>query len=340
MQKCATKFCCYQYTIDFIRYEELFFYFITIPSLSILLKDNSTDFYRPNHTYVHFYNTLQKDFFVKKTVPHPSLDNNSYLIDTHCHLDMDAYDDDLNDVIEHAKQLNIRNIITIGVDIPSSIRALKIAQHYPAIYATIGVHPHEVDNLTDNNYEELRTLHQSDPNNIIGYGEIGLDYVKLYSKPTNQRTHFSRQLELAHELGLPVVIHNREAEADTLTILESQAPFTNSGIMHCFSGDYAFANRIIDLGMLISIPGIVTFKNATKLHEVVQKIPLEHMVVETDGPFLSPHPYRGKRNEPAHVLFTAAKIAEIKNLALEEVAYQTSLNATKLFNLPSPYDTK
>lgn len=271
---------------------------------------------------------------MKQKPPLPPLTNNRYLIDTHCHLDMDSYIDDINGVIEHAKLHNVPQIITIGIDIPSSRRAVRIAQSHKGIYATIGVHPHEVDGLIDEKYEELRTLYQNNVNYIVGYGEIGLDYVKMHSEPTNQRLHFNNQLELAKELVLPIVVHNREAETDTLKILESHAPLTRGGIMHCFSGDYEFATRIIDLGMLISIPGIVTFKNATKLHEVVQKIPLEHMVVETDGPFLSPHPYRGKRNEPVNVLFTAAKIAELKNIEIEEVAYQTSLNAAKLFNLP------
>lgn len=247
---------------------------------------------------------------------------------------MDAYVNDLDEVIKHAQRHNVSQIMTIGIDIPSSKHAINIAKNYQEIYATIGVHPHEVDQLTDKNYEEIRILYQNNINHIVGYGEIGLDYVKMHSDPVNQRFHFNKQLELAKELLLPIIVHNREAEADTLKILESHTPLIRGGIMHCFSGDYEFAKQIIELGMLISIPGIVTFKNATKLHEVVQKIPLEHMVVETDGPFLSPHPYRGKRNEPVNVLFTAAKIAQIKNKEIEEVAYQTSLNAKKLFNLP------
>lgn len=246
---------------------------------------------------------------------------------------MDSYSEDLNWVIENAQQHKIPQIITIGIDIPSSIRAIKIARQHKGVYATIGVHPHEVDNLKEEDYEDLRALYQNNTNHIVAYGEIGLDYVKMHSEPTNQRFHFNKQIELAKELALPIVVHNREAEQDTLKILETQPALSYGGIMHCFSGDYEFATRIIDLGMFISIPGIVTFKNASTLHDVVEKIPLEYMVVETDGPFLSPHPYRGKRNEPVNVLFTAAKIAELKNIEIEEVAYQTSLNAIKLFNL-------
>ena len=271
---------------------------------------------------------------MKQTPTLPLLSGNRYLIDTHCHLDMDSYNQDLSKVIEHAQKHNVSQVITIGIDILSSKHAIEIAKYHKGIHATIGVHPHEVDKLTDKNYEEIRILYQNNKNHIVGYGEIGLDYVKLHSDPSNQRLHFKKQLELAQKMVLPIIIHNREADTDTLKILESHAPFTPGGIMHCFSGDYEFAKKIIELGMLISIPGIVTFKNATTLHEVVQKIPLEHMVVETDGPFLSPHPYRGKRNEPVNVLFTAAKIAQIKNIEIEEVAHQTSLNAKKLFNLP------
>ena len=263
----------------------------------------------------------------------PQLSDNRSLIDTHCHLDMDIYTDDLDEVIERAIQHDVTTIVTIGIDVTSSRHAVKIAQKHKNVYATIGVHPHDVDNLSDQHYEDLRTLYSTHKNHIVGYGEIGLDYVKLHSDPKNQRFHFNKQLELAEELALPIIVHNREAETDTLKILESQSQLSCGGIMHCFSGDYEFAARIIDLGMLISIPGIVPFKNATTLHDVVKNIPLEHMVVETDGPFLSPHPYRGKRNEPVNVLFTAAKIAQLKGIDLEEVAYQTSLNATTLFDL-------
>lgn len=271
---------------------------------------------------------------MKKPTPiYPQLPDDKYLIDTHCHLDMETYSEDLDDVIKRAAAHGVKTIISIGIDVLSSKRAVNLAKRYENIFATIGVHPHDVDHLEDNHYMELYELYQEHKQQIVGYGEIGLDYVKMHSNPTNQRLHFSKQLDLAHDLHLPVIIHNREAEADTLKILRAQPDFLYGGIMHCFSGDYEFATQIIDLGMLISIPGIVTFKNAATLHEVVKKIPLEHIIVETDGPFLSPHPYRGKRNEPVNVLFAAAKIAELKNISLEEVAYRTSLNATTLFNL-------
>lgn len=263
----------------------------------------------------------------------PQLPENQYIIDTHCHLDMDAYYEDLKDVIDRATRNRIKHIITIGIDVLSSKNAVKIAQKHQPVFATIGVHPHEVDGLTDSDYTELATLYENHKKQVVGFGEIGLDYVKLHSEPTQQRYHFKRQLELACELQLPIIVHNREAEADTLKILQAQGNLPRGGVMHCFSGDQQFATEIINLGMMISIPGIVTFKNATKLHDVVKNIPLEHMLIETDGPFLSPHPFRGKRNEPVNVLFTAATIAKLKNIDIEEVAQHTSSNATKLFNL-------
>jgi TatD DNase family protein len=263
----------------------------------------------------------------------PKLSGANQLIDTHCHLDMTAYGDDLNQVLERASTNHIKNIITIGIDLASSIDAITIARKYTQVFATIGIHPHDVDNVTDSDYTELERLYKDHAKHIVGYGEIGLDYVKQYSEPGKQREHFSKQLELAHSLKLPVIVHNREADSDTLELLRQGKPLENGGIMHCFSGDYAFARKVLDLGMLISVPGIVTFKNATILQEVAKKIPLSSMVLETDGPFLAPQPFRGKRNEPSYVLYTANKIAEIQGLDIEQVALQTTANAEKIFQL-------
>ena len=223
-----------------------------------------------------------------------TLGNSTYLIDTHCHLDMNAYGD-LDAVLNRSATAGVKRIVTIGIDLKSSKAAVEIARKYPDVHATIGVHPHDVQAITDTTYEELLILYRRNANLIVGYGEIGLDYVKNYSPPERQREHFRRQLDLAAELKLPIVVHNREADQDTLEILHAAKPLQYGGIMHCFSGDYSFAKKILDLGMLISIPGIVTFKNARTLHEVAKSIPLESMVLETDGPFLAPHPFRGKK---------------------------------------------
>lgn len=244
---------------------------------------------------------------------------------------MTVYSADLDQVLDRALASHIKRIVTIGIDLPSSRDAVAIARKHKQVSATIGIHPHDVDNINDSDYTELERLYADNPEHIVGFGEIGLDYVKQHSDPSRQREHFRRQLDLAHRLKLPVIVHNREADDDTLSILRAAKPLDFGGIMHCFSGDVTFAQKVLDLGMLISIPGIATFKNASVLHEVVRHIPLASMVLETDGPFLAPHPFRGKRNEPAYVVFTAHKIAELRGIDVEQVSSQTTANAEKLF---------
>ncbi len=261
----------------------------------------------------------------------PQLAESCQFIDTHCHLDMTAYGDDLEKVLHVALANHVHRIITIGIDLPSSREAIVIARKYPQVSATIGIHPHDVDNLQDSDYTALEQLYRDYAKHIVGFGEIGLDYVKQYSDPAHQRTHFRRQLDLAHALKLPVIVHNREANDDTIKILQEARPLDYGGIMHCFSGDTAFAHKVLELGMLISIPGVVTFKNAAVLHQVAREIPLESLVLETDGPFLAPHPYRGKRNEPAYLFYTAKKIAELRQIDIEQLARQTTANAENLF---------
>ena len=272
--------------------------------------------------------TILKNFYKEL----PSLADNKYLIDTHCHLDMESYSQDRDEIIENAEKNGIKRIVTIGIDIPSSERAIALSHQHSHISATIGIHPHDINNINRETYRTLEKLASEHSSQIVGYGEIGLDYVKQYSPIDSQQLHFAQQLDFANELDLPVIIHNREANSDTLAIIKKAKPFTNGGIMHCFSGDYEFAKKVIDLGLLVSIPGIVTFKNAKVLQEVAQKIPLTSMVIETDGPFLTPHPYRGKRNEPLLLLHTANKIAQLRNISIDEVANQTSLNAENLFS--------
>lgn len=259
------------------------------------------------------------------------LPRSSQFIDTHCHLDMTAYTDDIEEVLNQAVTNHIHKIVTIGIDLASSRNAITLARRYQQVSATIGIHPHDIDNLQNSDYTELEQLYIQHSKHIVGFGEIGLDYVKQHSDPSRQREHFKRQLDLAHALKLPVVIHNRDANDDTIKLLSETKPLDYGGIMHCFSGDIAFAHKVLDLGMLISIPGIVTFKNATTLHEVVRKIPLASMVLETDGPFLAPHPLRGKRNEPSYLLFTAQKIAELREIDIGQVGKQTTANAENLF---------
>ena len=246
---------------------------------------------------------------------------------------MDGYENDLDRILQKASQHNVRAIISVGIDVQSSRRAVELATLHPMISATIGIHPHDVDNITDRTFSTLTDLAQNNKEHIVGYGEIGLDYVKGYSSPENQRRQFRNQLLLADELGLPVIIHDREAHEDILTILQERGSLKYGGIMHCFSGDIDFARKILDLGLYISIPGTVTFKNAAPLQEVAKKIPLSSLLLETDGPFLAPVPYRGKRNEPHLILYTAQAVAVLRDIPIEEVARQSSQNAKALFGL-------
>ena len=267
----------------------------------------------------------------KKPLVYPHLSEGLSLVDTHCHLDMSAYSDDLDQVIGNARAHGIGSIITIGIDPDSSKKAVDIASRHADVYATVGVHPHNVESLDDTVYEELRDLARSEK--VVGYGEVGLDYVKEYAPRQLQLHHFEKQVRMAGEIGLPLVVHDREAHDDVLSILRRAAPFPAGGVMHCFSGDADYARAVLDLGFYISIPGVVTFKKAEVLQQAVIETPLESLLVETDGPFLAPEPRRGKRNEPSLVLFTAAKIAELKNTTLDSVAKATTSNAGRLFGI-------
>lgn len=263
------------------------------------------------------------------TTSHPKIE----FIDTHCHLDMSAYDHDRHELLQRYRQANIKTVITIGIDYESSVRGINLAEQHRDVKATIGIHPHDVANIRQNTYPALEKLFLSSSRVIVGYGEIGLDYCKGYSAPKDQRLHFSRQLELANELKLPVVIHCREASEDTYAILRQAKDLDYGGVMHCYSSDLQFAEKITDLNLHISIPGIVTFKNARILQEVAAKLPIERMLLETDGPFLAPVPFRGKRNEPSYLVHTARKIAELRAIPLDELAWNTTKNAEKLFHL-------
>lgn len=267
----------------------------------------------------------------KKKPPLPTLSSGCFVIDSHCHLDMESYQTDLETVLQNARQHGIGSIITIGIDEKSSAAAVAIAQKYPFIKATVGIHPHDAQQVSDTTYSRLTELVRSNREQVVGYGEIGLDYVKDYSPKSVQLKVFEEQLDLAQSLDLPVIIHDREAHDDCLALLKNAGPFPQGGVMHCFSGDLALAEKVLELGFYISIPGVVTFKNGITLQEVAAAIPLESMLIETDGPFLSPVPYRGKRNDPVYLLYTAEKIAQLKNISIDEVAEQTSSNCLSLF---------
>jgi len=267
------------------------------------------------------------------TKKQPELSGQNYLVDTHCHLDMDNYENELAELLERAQTNKVNKIITIGIDLQSSLAAIELARENNYVFPTIGIHPHDVRNCTDSTYHELQTIHDQHKDIIVGYGEIGLDYAKMYSPEKIQKEHFNRQLTLANELDLPVIIHCRDAQEDLLSILKNHVPFKQSGVIHCFSSDMDFAEKVLELGFYISIPGIVSFKNAKDLHEVATNIPLEKMLLETDAPFLAPTPFRGKRNEPSYLIYTADHIAQLRGTTIDKIAKITSQNAETLFNI-------
>ncbi|MCI5221402.1 MAG: TatD family deoxyribonuclease [Candidatus Electrothrix sp. AR4] len=268
---------------------------------------------------------------MKKQLQLPELASGYSLIDSHCHLDMEAYQDDLEEIIASAERCGIKKIITIGIDLASSRRAVDLAETYSGVYAAVGMHPHSAEEADEAVYLQLSELAASEK--VVAYGEVGLDYAKKYAPIDRQLREFAKQLDLAKELDLPIIIHDRDAHEDTLKMIREKGPFPAGGVMHCFSGDSTFARQVLEQGLYISIPGIVTFKNAAEMQKVVREIPLERMLLETDGPFLAPVPWRGKRNRPDYLLYTAAMVAELRDISLDEVARQTELNTREIFSL-------
>lgn len=268
----------------------------------------------------------------KPKPPIPVIPEHVSVVDSHCHLDMADYKDDLEAVIDRALTHGVRGIVTIGTDLNSSYSAVTIARQHRSIRATIGVHPHDAETVTDKILTQMGNLAADAPDEVVGYGEIGLDYVKQYAGPGIQRTVFRKQLRLAKALHLPVIIHDREAHDDCLEIIREEGPFDQGGIMHCFSGDIEFARKVIDCNFHISIPGIVTYNKAEQMQEVAAHVPDDRLLVETDGPYLTPVPYRGRRNEPVYTLYTVQKIAELRQTNMENIARNSTQNACKIFN--------
>ena len=267
----------------------------------------------------------------KKRKPLPTLAPPYHFIDTHCHLDMDRYKDDLDAVIENSSANGVRHIITIGIDMASSRAAVAISKKYENIFAAIGIHPHYAPDCDIKALDELRTL--ACEKKVIAYGEIGIDRFKDYAPIASQVNAFIMQLKCAKALELPVIIHDRDAHDEILDILRQEGPFPAGGVIHCFSGNKEIAQEFLALGFYLSIPGVVTFKKATALQEATASIPLDRLLLETDGPFLAPDPYRGKRNEPAYTLYTAEKVASLHSISLEDLARATTKNAENIFKI-------
>jgi len=250
------------------------------------------------------------------------------LIDTHAHLDMEEFKEDLPGVLARAMESGVAEIISIGIDSPSSAKALELAGKYNFIYSTVGYHPHNAEEVDLGILKDLAEL-ASAPK-VVAWGEIGLDFFRRRSSPESQLRAFERQLDIAGDLGLPVIVHDRDAHEQIYEILRKRKL---AGVIHCFSGDYTMAGRFLDIGFYLSIPGTVTYKKANLVREVAARMPLDRLLVETDAPFLAPVPHRGKRNEPAFVKDTAQEIARLREMDFQDLARATSENAKSLFKL-------
>jgi TatD DNase family protein len=250
------------------------------------------------------------------------------LIDTHAHVHIDAFDADRGAVLARALEAGVARLINIGYDLPSSYASAALAAEHPHIYATVGIQPHYALETTPAHLAEIAALLQQPK--VVALGEIGLDYYHNRAPQDAQHALFREQLALAREQRMPVVIHARDAQADTLRILAESARGLTI-VMHAFSGDWAYAAACLDLGAYISLAGPVTFPKATELHEVAQRVPLDRLLIETDCPYLSPHPFRGKRNEPARVHYVAERIAVLRGIPYDDIAQATWNNAQSVF---------
>lgn len=252
-------------------------------------------------------------------------------IDTHVHLNADQYEEDLQEVINRALEANVTKMVVVGFDRKTIEKAMQLAADYTFIYAVIGWHPVDAIDCTREDLQWIEELSANEK--VVGIGETGLDYYWDKSPKDVQQALFRKQIRLAQKVKLPIIIHNREATEDVVRILHEEEAHLTGGIMHCFGGSVETAKQCIDMNFMISLGGPVTFKNAKKPKEVATEIPLEHLLIETDAPYLAPHPHRGKRNEPALVTLVAEEIARLKGISVEEVAAATTQNAEKFFGI-------
>lgn len=257
------------------------------------------------------------------------------LIDTHTHIADPEFDTDREAVIERALAAGVQKMVLIGTDLASSQRAVSLAEQYPFLWATVGLHPHEAKSLDQNLLRALETL--AEHPKVVGLGETGLDFHYNFSSPEEQRRAFVEQIRLAKKKRLPLVIHTREAWKETFAILEEEGTQSHAaevgGVFHCFTGDSAVAAQAVQFGFYLSFSGIMTFPKALSLQQAAASVDLSRLLVETDAPYLAPQGYRGKRNEPAYVRAVAEKMAQLRNLPFEKIAEITRENAERLFKL-------
>ena len=260
------------------------------------------------------------------------------LIDSHAHIDLATFDNDREQVFTRARQGGVRVVINIGLGLKSSRASLKLAKKYDDVFSTVGFHPHDASEMKDEDLNTLAELAQDEK--VVAVGEMGLDFYRNLSSRQSQIEAFKKQLDLAVELSLPVVVHCRQAHKEVFNILSDWVRSTLSagrlrrGVIHCFSGDIELAQRYMDIGFYISLAGSVTYPSAGELLQVAKDMPLERLLLETDAPFLAPQAYRGKRNEPAYVALIAEKVAQVREVRREVVAEATAKNTIELFRLP------
>ena len=258
------------------------------------------------------------------------------LIDSHCHLGFDGLYEEHAAVVRRANEAGVTQMINIesAPTLEDNQKTIDIARQYDCVFATIGIHPHDSVRVDEDMVQAIGVL-AKDPK-VVAIGEAGLDYHYDNSPRESQREAFARWIRLAREVDLPLVIHTRDAEADTLEILRDEPPGPAGAVIHCFTGSLEFAHRCVEMGLYISIPGVVTFKNPGDVPRVAAEVPLDRLLVETDSPFMSPAPLRGRRNEPSHVVWTARKVAELRGMSFEELAVHTVSNTRRIFRLPGP----
>jgi len=269
-------------------------------------------------------------------------DDSFFLVDSHCHLDLSHFDEDRAAVLERARAAGVRRIVIPGIDVAQCRGALTLAEQRPELYVAVGVHPNSSGDFGASTLDELRRL--AAHSKVVAIGEIGLDYYWDRVTPAQQALAFRAQLALAAELGLPVIIHNRDASDDVAAILEAwvqSADFRHSplatrpyvGVLHAFGGDVTLAERACGWNFLLGIAGPVTFKNARQMRELIPQLRLDRLLIETDAPYLTPHPYRGKRNEPGYVALVAEKLAQLTGVSVAETAQRTGALALEFFGL-------
>ncbi|CEJ72209.1 deoxyribonuclease [[Clostridium] sordellii] len=254
------------------------------------------------------------------------------LFDSHAHLNDEKFDEDREELINSLKAKGVDLVLNPGACIETSKSSVELANKYDFIYAAVGVHPHDVGEMTEDDIETLRKL-ALENEKVKAIGEIGLDYYYDNSPREIQKKWFKRQIELANELKLPIIIHDRDAHGDTFEIIKNTKSPEIGCVLHCYSGNVELAKEYVKMGCYISIPGTVTFKNNKKTREVAKEIPLEYLLIETDSPYMAPEPHRGKRNDPSLVQFVADKIAQEKGISYEQVCEATKENAKRFFSI-------